>query len=174
MRTIWLLSLCFILTSCASKFMVNDSVIKMSQGLNQEQALKVLRFQLKKSEDQAGICQVITNISYNPSRFVRLDKNANLFVTGIITKMFKGYQKVYIRLNLKTIKEIRIRAPEFNSEAQFDCPYEAGEISMVIKARNFDYGSFVIVRLSRSNLDDMLAALLALSPEAKLKSGIGM
>ena len=195
MKNICLLCLSFILAACATQYVAPDSVLNKSKSLDKSSAIKILRFQLTNFQEQDGVIKSLAPSTgvYTESQFKGLDDNANLYASGTIiehkvtdTKVENSnsstkvsvygkdtYKRGTVRLNLNTISQIRIEGPKTLYDDPVDRPDSKESIYLSITAIDSSNAKLIMIRVAMKNFDEILAALLALSPEAALKYGMG-
>ena len=186
-----LLILSFLTGCAASAYNLSGEALKFRASLTDTEALNVVKKMTEKNNDQAGVCSAHTNEQFQPAEPVTV-KDPNLVfnsfykaTTGVSSAVGSGsvtttmsYQmrKGEFQTNLRNLNKIRVLAGVRGSGCA-GAP-QSGYIVMIDNAGVGDVAegraNAVMINVSTKNLDQLLAALTLLSPNARVIQGSGL
>lgn len=163
------------LAGCASGYRFSAAAENYRSSLNESQALTAVHEYVKRADDQAGLCSALTNAPYpRPAKLLTV-KDALLMFEGTFETRGEQFKGIF-RVNLRDLVRIRV----LDDYGAAGCPvYSPKGYMVMIDDRgigNVSEGraNAAIIHVSGKNLDNLMAALSKLSPNAHLMRGVGM
>lgn len=168
-----------ILSGCASKFAPTEKMMQLKQGMSTQQATDVLKKFIKPGAVDTGFCHSNSATvdqgtpitvsqtgysmkAYNVGELIRSEK--------VASGTMNYYKKIYYQYerNFKDITQIRL----LKNQIMKSCP----SVSKIGYSVNiyFSVTKADTVIVPEDSIDEIMAAIMTVAPQAKLIEGIGM
>ncbi len=172
----------FLIVGCASTYSLSERGLKFRDSLTNAQAFKEVQKYAFRSSDQAGLCGAHTNAPFQKAEPVAVQEPYLVFNSywkeitsvstgpsgvGMSTKTSYVYRKAGFKMDLTKLNKIRIL-----SEVEGYC-VPAVPSGYVVMIGTKEMNS-VMINVSKNNLENFVAALSFLSPDAKIMEGVGI
>lgn len=168
-----------LLSGCASKFAPTDKMLQLKQGMNTQQATDTLKKYIKPGTVDTGFCW---------SKGVSVDKGTPIAVTQtgysmqaynlgelvrsekVASGTMNDYKKIYYlyERNYKDITQIRLLKNRIMMSCQ-DVNKIGYSVNIYYSVSKAD--TFIV---PEESIDEIMAAIMTVAPQAKLIEGVGL
>lgn len=164
------------MVACAGVFKPSDKMLQLKQGMNQQSAALVFAKYTQPFPGNSGFCggHSFTSDESTPMNVTVDGYSIKAYNAGEFVGSERGYnvyKKAYYDATRKfsDVSSIRVvlGATVFNACTKPD----KNQMKIIL---NFGMSDADIMHISASNLDEMMAALVTLAPQAKLIDGVGL
>lgn len=165
---------------CASTYVPSGRMLQLKQGMDKQSAVAIITKYMKPA---------VGNGVYCGGNVIRFDKGSPLTITadGYSLRAFKSgdlissektgniitrtYKKVYYQENrsFKEIIKVRVNPGGFSNHICHDAGNKGYSLNLYFRTIEFD-----VIGVSETELDEVLAALSTVAPQAKFIQGIGL
>lgn len=189
-RKSWLLVCALLLVGCASSYKLSDDGLKFRNSLTDARALSEVQKYASKSAAQAGVCAAHTNDQFMQANPVAVKEGFLVFNSfikvmtgvstssvgvGMATTISSDHRPAVFRMDLKKLDKIRV----FGETKGLCVPAAASGYVVMIDTKGVAdsakaEANAVMINVSKGNVDNLVAALSFLSPNARLIEGAGL